>query len=144
MAAVIDAINHQIEYSIYKNESKDAKVQLASTCETIKRAAIIVIAIAVPFFSACLPNVFRLACCFGIGVVSYDIFNMANNLGNAAKFSAKGVDPGNASNVEMLVDSTLLAKALYNIYAEVKESQTDQKDPALPIDDLSEFDLSEA
>ncbi len=124
MAVLIDAVNSQIEYSVYENQSKEAKYKLASQCEAIKKIAIVA-AIVSPVFAFFLPTAFRLVACLAIGLVGYDIFNMADNLGDAAKLSAEGGTPVDGSNMEMLVESTLIAKPLYKKIASQADSQMD-------------------
>lgn len=124
MSVLIDAINSQIEYSVYENQSKEAKYKLASQCEIIKKIAIVA-AIVCPVFAFFLPTVFRLVACLAIGLVGYDIFNMADNLGDAAKLSAEGGSPGAGSNMDMLVESTLVAKPLYKKILSQVDSQMD-------------------
>jgi hypothetical protein len=64
-------------------------------------------------FAFFLPIVFSVVACLAIGLVGYDIFNMADNLGDAAKLSAVGGTPAAGSNMDMLVESTLITKPLY-------------------------------
>ena len=117
MSVLVEAINHQIEQSIYEEESQEAKFKLASQCNAIKKIAIITVVVA-PIFAFFLPSIFGLVACLAIGLAGYDIFNMADNLGDAARMSARMSSEwedfeSSQSNVDMLVDSTLLAKALY-------------------------------
>jgi|GEM_PF-4262505 len=114
MTTLVNAINSQIQETIYENPSKEAKFKLASQCDSLKKVAIIAV-IAAPIFAFFLPYVFGAVSCLMIGLVGYDVFNMVDNLGDAAKLSAEGGRQGDSrSNVEMLVESTILAKALYN------------------------------
>lgn len=112
MTVLLDAVNQQIDESIYGNRSTDAKYKLASKCDTIKHISII-IAIAAPIFAFFLPAVFGVVTCFALGLIGYDLFNMADNLGDAARLSAEGGKPSpSKSNIGMLFESTLLAKYL--------------------------------
>lgn len=113
MAVIIDAINQQMDYSIYENQSVAAKFQLASKCDLLKKIAI-VIAIATPVFAFFLPNVYAVISCLTLGVIGYDVFNIADNLGDAAKHSAEGTPPPSVrSNIAILLDGTILAGAIY-------------------------------
>jgi hypothetical protein len=138
MAVLLDAIHHQINHSIYENPSNEAKYQLVSSCEWVKRITGIIF-IAAPIFAFCLPYVFGVVTCIGLGLFCFDIFNMADNVGDAAKLSAEGGAPSTSrTNVEMLVESTLLAKSLYNrIQRPLLEQQNvdyaDQQDNELDI-----------
>ena len=136
MGVLIDAVNRQIEQSIYENPSKEAKIKLASTCELIKKIAIIV-AIATPILAFFKPYIFGFVAAVAIGLIGYDIFNMADNLGDAAKLSAEGGTPGDSSNFEMLIESTLLTKALYH---RVLSGESEVMEP----DDLSSFEPESA
>jgi hypothetical protein len=114
MTTFVNAINQQIQETIYENPSNDAKFQLASQCNTLKKVAIIAV-IAAPIFAFFLPYAFGAVSCLAIGLVGYDVFNMIDNVGDAAKLSAEGGRPGDSqSNIEMLVESTILARAIYN------------------------------
>lgn len=113
MTVLIDVINKQINDSIYKNPSTNAKYRLASKCDALKKVSIVV-AIAVPIFAFFLPYVFGLASSVVCGLIGYDLFNMANNLAHAARSSAEGGNPSSKrTNLEMLLDSTILTNHLF-------------------------------
>jgi outer membrane biosynthesis protein TonB len=147
MKVIVDAINSQIESSVYETPSKEGKFKLASQCENIKKIAIIAVVVA-PVFAFFLPKVFSVAVCLAIGLLGYDIFNMADNLGDAARVSAAGGVPEGGSNMEMLVESTLLAKPIYRKMAaadpqmDVAAEATEPADAA-PIDVESQQEVSE-
>ena len=131
MSVLLDAINYQINNSVYENPSNEDKYKLVSSCDFVKKTSIIA-AIVAPILAFFLPAVFGVVTCIGMGLICYDIFNMADNLGDAAKLSAEGGTSGSSqTNVEMLVDSTLLAKSLYTrIQNQVTEQQnSDDSDP---------------
>lgn len=115
MTVFLDAINQQIDESIYGDQSVDAQYKLASECDAIKRVSIVV-AIAAPVFAFFLPTVFGVLTGCGLGLVAYDVFTMADNLGGVARLSAEGGKPSPAkSNMKMLFESTFLAKYLLRL-----------------------------
>lgn len=121
MTVLIDVINQQINESIYKNSSSNAKYRLASKCDAIKKVSIVV-AIAVPIFAFFLPYIFGLVSSVACGLIGYDLFNMANNLAHAARSSAEGGNPSSKrTNLDMLLDSTILTIGLFRWFMNDKE-----------------------
>jgi hypothetical protein len=106
MSVVVDAISQQMDESIYNNPSNESKFRLASECDNLKRVAMVV-AVATPIFAFFLPYVFGVLACITIGIGAYEIFNIADNLGDAAKLSAEGALRLHQPNIEILLDGTL-------------------------------------
>ena len=107
-------MERQLDYSLYAPErSFESKQTFASSWEKIKVAAA-VIAFAAPVFAFFFPVIFMTAASFTTALIMYDLFNIADNLGDAARHSAQGFRPdGNPSHVEMMLESTLLANCIY-------------------------------
>ena len=112
MSVLLDAINQQIDESVYRNHS-EAKYKLASKCDLVKMVSIVV-AIIAPIFAFFLPHVFGVVASAALGFIGYDLFNMADNLGDAARLSAEGGRPSpSKSNIAMLFESTILTQYLF-------------------------------
>lgn len=114
MSILIEALNRQIDQTIHQSDSTEAKMKIAAQCEMIKKVSIIA-AIAAPIFAFFLPYVFGVGACLAIGLVGYDCFNIADNLGDAAKLSAQGGQPSpTRSNTDVLFDGTILTNWIVN------------------------------
>jgi hypothetical protein len=114
MTALVNSIDQQIDRSIYSSrQTSENKHGIAAACENIKIAAAVAVCTA-PIFALFFPKAFSLVVCLIAAVISYDIFNMADNLGDAARHSAQGILPAEPrSNTRTLIENTLLAGRIY-------------------------------
>ena len=115
MSFLIQAINQQIDHSIYAPEqTAENKRSITTNCDRIKIAAAIT-AFATPVFAFFFPVAFVTTVSLVTALIAYDLFNMADNLGDAARISAQGIKPdGNTSHIEMMLESTQLINRIYN------------------------------
>jgi len=128
MTFLTEAVNRQIDQSIFANPSNEEKLQLAKRCDFVKKASIIA-AIVAPVFAFFLPYVFGFSVCFVMGLIGYDLFNAADNLGDAARLSAEGGSPPAAKqNIEILLEGTLAGRFLLR-----KEEERASRSPPIPI-----------
>lgn len=115
MSLLISAVNQQIEQSLFSAEqTPQGKAKIADACGMIKVASAIT-AFAVPILAFFLPAVFSVVFCIGLGLVCYDLSNMADNIGDAARQSLQGFKPRSNvdAHIHMLIDDTLIAKRIY-------------------------------
>ncbi len=114
MTILIQAIEQQLNQSLYgAAQSTENKQRIATNWNRIKAAAG-VIAFATPFFAFFFPIIFMASVSLTTGLIAYDLFNIADNLSDAARQSLQGFKPAsNASQVEMMLESTLLANCIY-------------------------------
>lgn len=114
MSILVETINHQINESIFSpQQTKEGKYRIASQCDKLKVASAIVVCTA-PFFACFFPQIFCTVVCLGLGFVGYDVFNMADNLGDAARQSAQGFRPEHPeSNIDMFLESTFLTRWIF-------------------------------
>ncbi|MGI0060152.1 MAG: hypothetical protein ACREBJ_10345 [Nitrosotalea sp.] len=116
MGLLVNALNRQIDQTIHANPSPANKLQLGATCGLFKKAAIVT-AVATPIFAFFLPVAFSLIVCLTTAILGYEVFNIADNLGDMAKQSADGIRPNlSKTNTEVLLEDTLLTAALYRKY----------------------------
>lgn len=115
MSCLIQAINQQIDHSIYaSDQTAENKRRITTNCDRIKVAAAI-IAFATPVFAFFFPAAFMTSISLVTALVAYDLFNMADNLGDAARSSAQGIKPDTSvPHVEMMLESTQLINRIYN------------------------------
>lgn len=114
MSFLVNALEQQLRHSLYAPEqSSENKGKIAVNCERIKTAAA-VIAFATPVFAFFFPVIFTTIASFTTALIAYDLFNIADNLGDAARHSAQGFNPAtDVSQTEMLLDNTLLLTRIY-------------------------------
>ncbi len=114
MSFLVNAVEQQLRYSLYAPEqSSENKTRIATNCERIKSVAAVV-AFATPAFAFFFPAIFTGIFAFATALVAYDLFNIADNLRDAARHSAQGMKPTiEASQTEMLLDNTLLSTLIY-------------------------------
>lgn len=119
MSFLIQALDEQLYHSLYApNLRTEDKQRFATLCNRIKVAAAVV-AFTAPVFAFFLPIVFTTVVSFATVLITYDLFNIADNLGDAARHSAQGFKPTKGtSHVEIMIESTLLAN---HIYQRIKE-----------------------
>ena len=114
MTVLVQALEQQLNQSLYgAAQTSENKQKIATNWNRIKGAAAIV-AFATPFFAFFFPIIFMAAVSLTTALIAYDLFNVADNLSDAAHQSAQGFKPaGNVSHTEMVLESTLLANCIY-------------------------------
>lgn len=114
MTVLVQALEQQLNQSLYgAGQSLEDKQRMATNWNRIKGASAVV-AFATPFFAFFFPIIFMATISLTTALLAYDLFNIADNLSDAARQSAQGFKPaGNASQVEMVLESTLLANCIY-------------------------------
>lgn len=105
MSAILDAVNSQLDQSIYSNRSSEDRFVVISQCEFLKKITMIT-AIAAPIFAFYFPAIFGVVSCFTLGLIAYDLFNMIDNFGDAVRMSVAGVRFRPQSHIAALLEGT--------------------------------------